>query len=300
MCGIAGVWLPGRPRAALATLVEGMARTIVHRGPDHGASFIDAEAGLALAYRRLAVIDTSPEGNQPMVSRCGRYVLVFNGELYNAADLRAAHLAGQPLRGHSDTEVLVEVIARRGVEATLPALNGMYAFALWDRPRRRLTLARDHVGIKPLYWLQTPEGVVFGSELRCLMAAPVWERRIDRAALGAFLRHNYVPAPHTIFAGVRKLEPGRAVTIGPGGAAEPFRHWDFDRVAREGLADPLPAGEDAAADALDALLRDAVGRQMVADVPLGAFLSGGIDSSTVVAVMQALSPRPVRTFSIGF
>lgn len=302
MCGIAGI-LTTRPGSdgELARIAISMAEALRHRGPDDGDVWADSAAGIALAQRRLAIIDLSPAGHQPMHSSCGRFVISYNGEAYNTAELRDELVAaGRPFRGQSDTEVVVEGCAVWGIQGLLQRLNGMFALALWDRAERRLTLARDRLGIKPLYYAQIGGLLLFGSELWSLRAHPGWTPVIDRNAIAAYLRHNYIPAPLTIFQGVQKLEPGTSVTVSAGGKVEKTVFWALADVVRAGKADPLDLSDAEATDALERLLTDAVRRQMVSDVPLGAFLSGGIDSSTVVALMQATSARPVRSFSIGF
>jgi len=281
--------------------VRRMNDTIVHRGPDGDGVWVDEEAGIALAHRRLAIVDLSPLGRQPMESADGRWVIAFNGEIYNFQDLRAELEAqGSAFRGHSDTEVLVEAVAAWGVEATARRLIGIFALALWDRRERALHLVRDQVGVKPLYWARFGGTVLFGSQPKTLRAHPAFRAEVDRDALTAYFRFAYVPAPHSIYKGVHKLEPGCILTFR--GAAEPVRtvYWSLEGAVRAGLSDRLDLSDEEAADQLETLLSDAVGRQMVADVPLGAFLSGGVDSSTVVALMQAQSDRPVRTFTIGF
>ncbi|HUZ72031.1 MAG TPA: asparagine synthase (glutamine-hydrolyzing) [Stellaceae bacterium] len=303
MCGVAGIWDRRRRSApeALAAVAEAMTDALRHRGPDAGAVYADAAAGLALGHRRLSIVDLSPAGAQPMVSSCGRFVISFNGEIYNADALRPElEASGRRFRGHCDTEVIVEGAAVWGVAATITRLIGMFAIALWDRGERRLHLIRDRIGIKPLYWADFDGRVIFGSELKALRADTSWTPALDRNALTAFLRFGYVPGPHCIYRGVAKLPPGTILSVGTEGAAEIRSYWSLADVARAGQAERLALSEDEAADRLDALLRDAVGRRMVADVPLGAFLSGGIDSSTVVALMQAQSSRPVLSFSIGF
>jgi len=303
VCGIAGLWDPDGAvvDAPLDPTARRMAATLAHRGPDSEGSWADDAARLAFGHRRLAVIDRSPAGAQPMVSASGRSVLCYNGEIYNAPALRAElEAAGASFRGHSDTEVLVEACERWGTAATLERLIGMFAFALWDRAARRLTLARDRLGIKPLYYGRPGRALMFGSELKSLHACPGWQAQIDREALVAYLRFGYVPAPRSIYRGVHKLRPGTLVQIGEDGAAREQRYWDLAAHALAGSADPSPESAVALEESLDALLGDAVGRRMVADVPLGAFLSGGVDSSTVVAIMQSLSGRPVQTFTIGF
>lgn len=301
MCGIAGLWDPTRRGGDLANCVRAMTDAMTHRGPDGSGFWHDNETGMALGHRRLSIIDLSDAGHQPMLSADGRWVLTYNGEIYNADELRPElEAAGATFRGHSDTEVLIEACARWGVEATLPRLIGMFAFALWDTRERRLYLVRDRLGIKPLYWGWFGRLLLFGSELKALRAHDGWEPEIDRDSVASYMRHNYVPGPWTIYRNVSKLPPGGVAVFRPGHEPEVKRYWSLDEIVRAGLANRSDMGDDEAADALEALLGDAVRRRMVADVPLGAFLSGGIDSSLVAALMQANSSRPVRTFSIGF
>ena len=303
MCGIAGLWdRRGRDAPAdVAAGVAAMTATLAHRGPDEAAVWSGPEAGLALGHRRLSIIDLSPSGAQPMLSSCGRFVITYNGEVYNADELRAELIAaGRRFRGRSDTEVIVEAAAVWGVAATVERLIGMFAMALWDREQRTLFLVRDRLGIKPLYWAEFSGRLLFGSELKALRADNSWSPELDRDALAAYLRFGYVPAPYAIYCGVRKLPPGAMLVVPAQGPPVLTTYWSLADIARQGQAARFLGDEEDAADALEALLRDAVGRRMVADVPLGAFLSGGIDSSTVVALMQAQSARPVRTFSIGF
>ena len=300
MCGLAGFWNPGGTggRGALLDRVTIMARTLQHRGPDDEGVWVDETAGIALGHRRLAVVDLSPAGAQPMVSGDGRQVLIYNGEIYNAAELRTELSAkGCRFRGHSDTEVLLEGCAAWGVLECVNRLIGMFAFALWDRETRTLTLVRDRLGIKPLYWAQFGRLALFGSELKALRAHPGWQPEVDREVLADYLRLRYIAAPRTIYRGVHKLPPGHLLELPADQPARLVRYWDPVAIAAAGPVDE-PAEE--AVDRLHDLLADAVSRRMLADVPLGAFLSGGIDSSTVVALMQAQSRRPVRTFSIGF
>lgn len=305
MCGIAGLLTePDRlPAAELAARARSMGDSLLHRGPDGGDVWVDAEAGIALAHRRLAIVDLSPAGHQPMASSDGRFVLCYNGEIYNAAELRAdLEAAGVgPFRGHSDTEVIVEGCRLWGVEATVGRLIGMFAFAAWDRAERRLFLVRDRMGIKPLYWGRFGDLLVFGSELKALRAAGGWSPEIDRESVAAYLRFAYVPTPRTVYKGVHKLPAGHILSLAPGEAPRVAPFWSLREVAAQGRADRLDELSDAeAVERLDSLLSDAVRRRMVADVPLGAFLSGGVDSSTVAALMQRASDRPVRTFTIGF
>lgn len=278
-----------------------MTDSLRHRGPDAGDLWVDPGARMALGHRRLSIIDLTPAGAQPMVSSCGRFVLSYNGEVYNADALRPElAAAGRRFLGHSDTEVIVEGIAQWGLAPTLERLIGMFAMAVWDRRERVLHLVRDRLGIKPMYWAEHEGGLRFGSELKALRADAQWQPALDRDALAAYLRLGYLPGPQSIYRGVYKLPPGTVLTLRSEGAPEIQPFWSLDQVVRDGQAARCAAPEEEAADELDALLGDAVRRRMVADVPLGAFLSGGIDSTTVVALMQKASARPVRSFSIGF
>lgn len=278
-----------------------MTDTLNHRGPDDGGVWLDANAGIALGNRRLAIIDLSEAGRQPMASSCGHYVLAYNGEIYNAAELRKElEKAGRVFRGYSDTEVIVEGCAVWGVEETAKKIIGMFVLALWDKREKRLFVVRDRLGIKPLYWTLTEGVLIFGSELKALKAHEAFKPEIDRNAVASYLRHNYIPAPHTIYRNVHKLEPGKILVADQSGTPRIESYWSLEDVVQSGHSNVFAGSQDEAVDELDALLRDAVSRRMVSDVPLGAFLSGGIDSSTVVALMQAQSDRPVRTFSIGY
>jgi len=278
-----------------------MTKTLVYRGPDAGDVWLDPDARMALGHRRLSIVDLSPAGAQPMVSSCGRFVISYNGEVYNSDELRPElEAAGRNFRGHCDTEVIVEGAVVWGVEATIKRLIGMFTIALWDRRERVLYLVRDRLGIKPLYWADFAGRILFGSELKALRADRGWAPSLDRDAIAAYLGFGYVPAPQSIYRGVQKLSPGTILVARESGPPEITPFWTLEEVARAGQTSRLALSEADATEALDTLLRDAVGRRMVADVPLGAFLSGGIDSSTVVALMQAQSARPVRSFSIGF
>lgn len=302
MCGLCGVVDWGAfSEADLREAVGRMNDTLVHRGPDAQGLWLDPEAGVALGHRRLSILDLSPLGHQPMVSPCGGFVLVLNGEIYNHLELRASIGDAYPWRGHSDTEALLAFIVRHGVEATLPRLNGMFAFALWDRRERRLTLARDRLGEKPLYYGWNRGRFLFGSQLKALRAHPGWQGELNRDALAAYLRLSYVPAPYSIYQGIAKLAPGHYATLQHGQQQPILRpYWSAKDVVERGLREPFKGTRAEALEALESLLTDAVGLRMHADVPLGAFLSGGIDSSVIVALMQVQSGRPVRTFSIGF
>jgi len=307
MCGFAGFVGGNWPASDdIGSILERMTRSIDHRGPDHSATWMDPTANVGFAHNRLAIIDLSPAGNQPMASASGRYVIAYNGEIYNHLEIRdelgAAGLAPN-WAGHSDTETLLAGIEAWGVRGALERSTGMFAFALWDKAERTLILARDRLGEKPLYYgRQNAAGpFLFGSELKALGQHPQFRRDVDRRALTLFLRYAYIPAPFSIYEGIAKLPPGTMLTLRDG-AAEPVieEYWSGSAVAEAGIANPLRIGEQEAIDALEHQLEAAIARQMIADVPLGAFLSGGVDSSTVVALMQKLSPRPVKTFTIGF
>lgn len=304
MCGFLGFFGGEIGSNGDEALLRSMAHTLIHRGPDDGGVWCDGVERIGLGHRRLAVVDLSPAGHQPMISASERYVIAFNGEIYNHLDLRL-ELKEQTWRGHSDTETLLAGIEAWGLEATLKKSIGMFAFALWDRQTHSLMLARDRMGEKPLYYGWQGSGnervFLFGSELKALKAHPAFVAEIDRGALCLMLRHNYIPAPYSIYQGIAKLEPGCLLSIS---LAQPeqkiCKYWDVVDVARAGVAKPFTGKPVDAVDALEVLVKDAVRQQMVADVPLGAFLSGGVDSSTVVALMQAQSSRPVKTFTIGF
>ena len=306
MCGIVGIWGPLHDKRSL---IGASCAGMRHRGPDSEGIWEDPEAGLALGHVRLAIIDTSPAGNQPMHSACGRYVLVLNGEVYNHPDLREAleqEGAAPAWRGHSDTETLLACFAAWGVERTLKASAGMFAMALWDRQEQHLSLMRDRMGEKPLYAGFVGDSFVFASELKALTGLPGLDRRPDPRALTLLMQHNYIPAPWSIYRQIRKVSPGCWMQLGAGqrrigDMPAPRSYWSATLVAEEARANPRRFEcDEAAVDALDDVLTAAVRRQMIADVPLGAFLSGGVDSSTIVALMQRDSARPVKTFSIGF
>ena len=282
-----------------------MRDALVHRGPDDAGLFVDAGAGVALGSRRLAVIDLSEHGHQPMTSPDGRYVLAYNGEIYNYRALRAElEQAGHRFLGSSDTEVLVHAVQRWGLRAALQRCNGMFALALWDGAQRRLQLARDRFGEKPLYYGWSGGVLLFGSELKALRAHPAFGAEVDRDVVALYLRHNCVPAPYSIYRGVAKLPPASIASIGedgaPGTPPAIERYWSMAEVAAAGAADRSAASPEEAMDRLDAVLRDAVAARMHADVPIAGFLSGGIDSSLVVALMQAQERAAVKTFTIAF
>lgn len=308
MCGIAGFWEPTRQggRTDLEQMALEMAGTLQHRGPDDEGAWADASAGLALGHRRLAILDLSSEGHQPMLSADGRCVLVFNGEIYNFKTLRGAlEERGHSFRGHSDTEVMLAAFCEWGLLPAVERFTGMFAFALWDRRARTLCLVRDRAGEKPLFYGWTGNAFVFGSELKALQAHPQWGGSIDRSALTLLVRHGYIPGPYCIYENILKLPPGCVLTLTEAQilareTPRPKPYWSLQTIAEAGTTHPFDGGEEEAGEKLLALLLESVARQLVADVPVGAFLSGGIDSSLVVALMQAQSPRPIKTFSIGF
>ncbi|MGB3423185.1 MAG: asparagine synthase (glutamine-hydrolyzing) [Castellaniella sp.] len=306
MCGITGFW-QFQSATELELRVRRMADALIHRGPDDAGVWIDQNAGLALGHRRLAVVELSAAGHQPMVSACGRYVLVFNGEIYNHLALRAQlGETGRAWRGHSDTETLLTCIQAWGLQRTLDQAVGMFAVALWDRQEKKLSLARDRLGEKPLYWGWQGDALLFGSELKALKAHPDFRAAVDRGSLALFLRHGYVPAPWSIYEGIFKLLPGHFIEI-PLSRGAPMAqvaqsrpYWRLNDVVSQGQMGMLAGDDVTAIKALEARLLGTIEQQMLADVPVGAFFSGGIDSTTVVSLMQSISPRPVRTFTIGF
>jgi asparagine synthase (glutamine-hydrolysing) len=306
MCGFAGfldcdALTPGRE-----AVVRAMAATLVHRGPDDDGAWVDDAAGVALGFRRLAILDLSPAGHQPMESADGRWVVVFNGEIYNHAELRRRLGDHRPWRGHSDTEVLLEAVSQWGVDRALASFDGMFAIALWDRVERVLYLARDRLGEKPLYWARSGGRVLFGSELKALKAHPAFDTAIDRDALSLYMRLGWIPAPHTIYRAARKLMPGTLLAIKGGGKgrsqgeADSVRAFWSARDRAQAVAGTFTGGAAAASERLNQLLRASVALRMQADVPVGVFLSGGIDSSVTAAVMQELAGAPVHTFTIAF
>jgi asparagine synthase (glutamine-hydrolysing) len=300
MCGIAGFWQTKWGTEGPLEILDRMGAALAHRGPDDSGTFHDGATGIGLAFRRLSILDLSPEGHQPMFSVSGRYVIIFNGEVYNFEEIRA-ELGTRQWRGHSDTEVMLEAIERWGLESAVQRFVGMFAFALCDRQERKLYLVRDRLGIKPLYYGHVGGNFVFGSELKAVRQHPDFYGDIDRDVLALYLRHNYVPSPHCIYKGLHKLRPGHILMLNsPVGAPVLHPFWSGNDVAREGLRSPFAGSDTEAIEQLQNRLLSAVRLRMIADVPLGAFLSGGIDSSTVVALMQAQSSRPVKTFTIGF
>ena len=306
MCGISGFLCAHSDQNSdqLASVARMMNQTLVHRGPDAGDIWIDAEPGIALAHRRLSIIELSSAGAQPMHSKCGRYVLIFNGEIYNHMELRQMLTdTGEQVQwqGHSDTESLLEAIARWGLCDALKRATGMFALALWDRRAQTLTLARDRLGEKPLYYGWQGDVLMFASELKALKVHPSFSGDINREALTLFLRYSYVPGPYSIFRGIYKLQPGAFVILQRGmKEAEPECYWSATDCVMTGQQYPFTGTTQEATDELELLLTRSIKGQMLADVPLGAFLSGGIDSSSVVALMQKQSSQAVKTFSIGF
>lgn len=306
MCGFSGYFTNKKFSTDESSLLEAMGRSIINRGPDGGGYWFDSAAGIGLSHRRLAIVDLTAAGHQPMHSSSGRFVIAFNGEIYNHGELRAL-LEESGLsptwNGHSDTETLLECFEHWGIEKTLQATVGMFAIALWDTRQNELVLARDRLGEKPLYWGWQNDVLLFGSELKALKIHPAFCADIDRDALALYLRHNYVPAPYSIYQGIEKLKPGHYVRIAIDqrrSDVKAFPFWSFNRAVEAGLASPLQSDASAVVDTLEAQLSESIGMQMLADVPLGAFLSGGVDSSLVVGLMQKQSPRPVKTFTIGF
>ena len=314
MCGFVGFMggIASYGQSGDEAMLKRMADTITYRGPDDAGYWCDGDHRVGLGHRRLSIVDLSPAGHQPMQSPSGRYMIAFNGEIYNHLDLRKKLNCGGGLprcarndeagwRGHSDTETLLAGFDAWGIQGTVERAIGMFAFAVWDRQTSTLTLARDRIGEKPLYYGWQGGSFLFGSELKALRAHPAFHAEIDRDALCLYLRHNYIPAPYSIYKGIAKLRPGCLLTVSlQKRVPDVVTYWSGAQVAESGVANVFTGSATQAVDELETLLKDAVRQQMMSDVPLGAFLSGGIDSSTVVALMQAQSSRPVKTFTIGF
>ncbi|GJE46859.1 asparagine synthase (glutamine-hydrolyzing) [Methylobacterium soli] len=300
MCGIAGLIDPSLSADILRASAEAMADALAHRGPDGRGIWCRADRGVALGHRRLAIVELSEAGAQPFLSADGRWALSYNGELYDAIAHRPAlETDGHVFRGSSDTEILIELIARHGVVGALARVDGIFAFAAYDRAQDRLWLARDRMGVKPLFYAATERRLLFGSQLSALTACSGFRPEIDPGAVASLLRHGYVPAPGAIYRGVAKLAPGHVLAWRAGEPARSEPYWSLDGVIAAGRDDPFRGTPEEAADALETLLRGAVRRQLMSDVPLGAFLSGGIDSSAVTALMAEGGARP-RTFAAGF
>ncbi len=303
MCGLAGFWdfKQTHSKAELLSIAQSMAEAIRERGPDASGEWVEENSGVALSHRRLSIVDLSDAGAQPMSSQSGRYIIAYNGEVYNAAELRKELVsAGCKFRGHSDTEVIIEACEQWGIQEACCRFLGMFAFALWDREERRLYLVRDRLGIKPLYFGLNGHILFFGSQIKSFKKHPRFKAKLDQQALSEYFRFNYIPAPLSIFEGIKKIIPGVIVSINQAGTIEENPYWDFEKIVEQKIATRKKTSDNELIEELDCLLRDSVKKRMISDVPLGAFLSGGIDSSTVVALMQAQSEKPVKTFSIGF
>ena len=301
MCGLTGWWTALAASDTQSAVTACMCDAIAHRGPDDQGIWSDSGAGVSLGFRRLAIIDVSPAGHQPMASATGRYVVNYNGEIYNFSALRAELGDTIAWRGHSDTEILLAAIERWGLRAAIERCLGMFAIALWDRQESELHLVRDRLGEKPMYYGSFDGTLLFGSELKALRAHPAWRGEIDRGALSLYLRRNYVPAPYSIYKNVHKVVPGTIVTFrSPSSDPQITEYWSAIDIAERGVRNPLTGGDTEAISQLESLMHRVIGDEMVSDVPLGAFLSGGVDSSALVAVMQANSTQPVKTFTIGF
>ena len=321
MCGLTGFF--SQKQIPAESVLASMANAIRHRGPDDAGCWFDVEAGIGLAHRRLSILDLSPAGHQPMASPSGRFMIVYNGEIYNHLKIREElNGAGEPVddwRGHSDTETLLAGFDAWGIKGTLLRCVGMFAMAVWDKRERTLTLTRDRMGEKPLYYGWNNGAFLFASELKALRAFPGFNARINRNALTLLMRHNYVPTPHSIYHDIFKLWPGAMLTLRQGGAEscpwdedyppfEPFQnhgvslhwYWSLKEVAEGGSTHQFIGSEREAVNELERVLCEAIEAQQISDVPLGAFLSGGVDSSAIVALMQSRTNRPVRTFTIGF
>jgi asparagine synthase (glutamine-hydrolysing) len=307
VCGFAGLFDPGHEASpeAIERQAQAMAAVLVHRGPDDQGSWSDPEGFVAFAHRRLAVVDISPTGHQPMTSADGRWVINYNGEIYNFGVLRRRlESEGVAFRGTSDTEVLLSAVQRWGLDAALDACEGMFALALWDGDRHQLHLVRDRFGEKPLYYGWAGRQLAFASELKALHQLPQFTPVLDLGAVSLFLRHNCVPAPATAYRGVAQLAPGRVLTVGrdlrPGQLPVPRVYWSAEEAIEKHRLQPLLGPTEDLTDELEAALDASISARMVADVPVGAFLSGGVDSSVVVALMQRHASRPVQTFTVGF
>lgn len=306
MCGFVGFYDKSCNTSNRSKFLQAMGANISHRGPDSSDFWLDDSGSVGFYHCRLSILDLTDAGAQPMASSSGRYVLVFNGEIYNHGDLRTELGHKKSFfewRGNSDTETLLASIELFGIKHTLQSTVGMFALALWDNHEKQLTLARDRLGEKPLYWGWCGETLLFGSELKALKVYPAFNASVDRGALSLLLRHNYIPAPHTIYRGIQKLSAGLYVQIKKGqprADVQPKSYWRLNQAIELGLSNPFQGSDQQATELLEQTISHSVGGQMLADVPVGAFLSGGVDSSLVVALMQRQSKQPVRTFAIGF
>jgi asparagine synthase (glutamine-hydrolysing) len=303
MCGIVGFWdfKKRHGQTFLEKTVQKMADQIAHRGPDSFGLWVDERQGIALGHRRLSIVDLSPTGHQPMISRSERYIIIYNGEIYNAEEIRSKLIPlGYTFKGTSDTEVILEACDAWGVEKTASELIGMFAFSLWDQKERKLFIVRDRLGIKPLYWGFHNDVLFFGSQLKNFRPHPSFTPVLNQDAVASYLKFNYVPTPSCVFQDFYKLKPGHILSIDQNKNIVETQFWDLRQIILKGKSNLQKASPLEIQDQLETLMKDAVKRRMIADVPLGAFLSGGIDSSTVVALMQAQSSTPVKTFTIGF
>ena len=303
MCGIAGFWkIKEINKELLTDNAVKMSEALTYRGPDDSGVYTDERTGIALSHRRLSILDLSPKGHQPMESFSGRYVIVYNGEVYNFQELKTEidNNFGVKFKSDSDTEVILAGLEVWGIENTLKKMNGMFAFALWDKKDRKLCIARDRVGIKPVYFGVQNDVLFFASELKAIRANDFFEKKMDIDALALFFRFNYIPAPYSIYQNIKKLKPAYYAVIDSNLNINMHCYWDIKRITEEGDSYNYKLSEKESVSDLETLLLDSVKKMMIADVPLGAFLSGGIDSSAVVALMQKQSPVPVKTFTIGF
>jgi len=305
VCGLAGFVDYHGHLQDIENNLRAMINSLNHRGPDGDGTWLDNQLGIGLGHKRLSIIDLSTEGKQPMVSSNGRYVITYNGEVYNFKKLRIElEQLGCTFRGHSDTEVVLAAFETWGIEQSISHFIGMFVFALWDRAEQKLYLARDRLGIKPLYYGHVNGSFIFASELKALRAFQKFNQPIHRDAIALFLRHSYIPGPYSIYEGIKKLQPGQILTLDVSQSNKQEyqinTYWSAATMSEQGINNPFTGSEIEAVDKLDTILKDAISLRMLADVPLGAFLSGGIDSSIVTALMQAQSSQPVKTFSIGF
>jgi asparagine synthase (glutamine-hydrolysing) len=306
VCGISGFWNISRSYSydQMMEMIENMTQVLYHRGPDSSGVWINPDDGVALGHRRLSILDLSPLGHQPMRSEDQRYMLIFNGEIYNFKKLTAELIKlGCKFRGTSDTEVMLAAFSKWGIESAVQKFTGMFAFVLWDKQKKILSLGRDRIGEKPLYYGIVSNTFVFASELKSFKACEHWEGKIDRNALGLFFKYNYIPTPHTIYENIFKLLPGTILTINQDNihsSLSPKPYWSLSSVVKSSVEKSFVGSEDAVVNQLEELLKDKISQQMISDVSIGAFLSGGVDSSTVVALMQSISNQPIKTFTIGF